>query len=140
MKKENKERLISIIITIFIMSSLMVFFSLKKTNSNDISFEKKATCMNYEEDAKKQLLEAYSLATPYFFDIFYSSKTDSCVYTYGLVLSGEAPNDKGKFVIEDYFLKKILFSIDYDNSSTIDELNSYDKRMIFSEEKEIYKN
>lgn len=108
-------------------------------SGQDTSFEKREKCANYREEAQIQLEETYSIAVPFFYDIFYSPKEDSCVYTHGLILMGDPPNERGSFVIVDYFSGDILFSVDYDNSSEDRSDWSSEQRPKFSAEVEGYR-
>lgn len=96
-------------------------------------FEKQETCAGNRENAEDQLEHTYSRATPYFYDIFYSFKTGTCVYTYGLVLYGVSPEEVGSFVIADYFTGEQLFEVTYDNSTEDSSEYSYNKRPLFTE-------
>jgi len=103
-------------------------------------FEKQERCANNRENAIKQLEDTYSLATPYFYDIFYSPKTDTCVYTYGLLLYGTSPDEIGSFGIADYFTGEQLFSVKYDNSSKDSSEYSYNIRPQHTQAVESYRN
>ena len=91
----------------------------------DSQFERKKECALLAGKAKQQMEESYQLAQAFFYSIFYSPKTDSCVYTYGLVLSGESPNETGSFVLADFFTGESLLSETYYNASDDEQLLSY---------------
>jgi len=135
--KDNKNLIIAVLI-ITLGVSLYFNFQNSEVSSNSL-FEKQERCANNRENVKRQLEESFSVATPYFYDIFYSPKTDTCVYTYGLLLYGESPEEVGSFVIADYFTGKELFSIRYDNSSSDESQYSYTIRPEFTKEVEKYK-
>lgn len=125
-----------------IIVGLLIFIASSKNNpfvASESLFNKQERCANNRENAQKQLEDSFKLATPYFYDIFYSSKTGTCVYTYGLILSGQSPNEIGSFVIADYFTGEQLFTVDYDNSSGNEKQYSYTKRPYFSNMVEEYK-
>ncbi len=124
---------------IILISSIFAIQNNQKIDNADSLFEKQERCSNNRENAKKQLEGTYSLATPYFYDIFYSPKTETCVYTYGVVLYGVSPRDVGGFMIADYFTGEQLFSVDYDNSTEDSSEYSYNKRPLFSEKVEEYR-
>ncbi len=136
-----KNQKITILLAVVIIFLIGLIFIKQRTitTSSESLFEKQGICANNRENAKERLQETYSLATPYFYDIFYSPKTDTCVYTYGLVLSGVSPEEIGSFVIADYFTGEILFDIDYDNSTEDSNLYSYNKRPDFTNMIEKYK-
>jgi len=145
--KENK--IAGGIILVLVIFLVIIYFG-KQPNAKPVDpqenaqtgnslFEKQVICVNYTENAKKQLEDSYTLATPYFYEIFYSPKTKTCVYIDGVILSGSAPNDIGIFHINDYFTKETLFFINYDNTSSDEKMNSYDRRLIFSNEVKKYK-
>ncbi|MBU1046644.1 hypothetical protein KKH36_02590 [Patescibacteria group bacterium] len=144
MKKEYLIQLfMTLIIGIFLGYTFSGNISKEKISTEDSSntlFDKREKCANYREQAKNQLNETYKIATPYFYDIFYSSKLDTCLYTHGLELFGTPPNESGSFVIVDYFSGDEIFSVDYDNSSTNEDNWSYNQRPNYSKEVEKYKN
>ena len=144
--KEKEIIKLLIIFTLGIFSGYLIFNNnsgeINSTiiDTNKISFEKREKCANYRDKAQEQLEETYKMATPYFYDIFYSPKIDSCIYTHGLLLAGISPNEIGNFKIVDYFSGETIFSVGYDNSSENEEDYSYIKRPIFSEEVDKYRN
>jgi hypothetical protein len=138
MDKKN----ITIIILIIALGAT-IYFAFQNDNKNGVAseslFEKQERCANNRENAKQQLEDAFSLATPFFYDIFYSPKTDTCVYTYGLILAGNPPEEIGSFVIADYYTGEELFSVQYDNSSGDESQYSYTIRPEFTKAVEEYK-
>jgi len=96
-----------------------------KSTDSTSSFERKKECALLADGAKQQMNETYQLAQPFFYSIFYSPKVDSCVYTYGLVLSGVSPNETGSFVLADFFTGESLVSETYYNDSDDEQLYSY---------------
>ncbi len=136
--KNQKVTIFLSVIIIFLIGFIITEQNNPTANSESL-FEKQERCVNNRDNAKKRLQETYSLATPYFYDIFYSSKTGTCVYTYGLVLSGVSPEEVGSFVIADYFTGEDLFNVDYDNSAEDSSLYSYNKRSDFRDMVEKYK-
>lgn len=130
------------LIIIFVVGITLgyLLFNGNSANTESEPFAKREKCANYTEEAQQQLLGSYRLATSYFYDIFYSPKIDSCIYTYGLLLAGESPNELGSFNIVDYFSGEIIFSVNYDNSSKDEKDWSYMRRPIFSDEVEKYRN
>ena len=130
-----------LILLVIIVGLVLYIFSIDKNQvvTGESLFEKQERCANNRDNAKKQLEESYRLATPYFYDMFYSSKTDTCIYSYGVVLYGVAPKETGVFNIYDYFTNERLYSINYDNSSGDEENYSYNIRPKFNEEIEKYK-
>ena len=139
--KQNWFKIIIVVASLVVVMAIGYYFIyLPKQQGQDSEslFNKQEQCASNRENAQRQLEETYKLATPYFYDIFYSQKTKTCVYTYGLLLAGESPNEIGSFVIADYFTGKQLFSVDYDNSSGDDSKYSYTVRPLFSEIVESY--
>lgn len=124
-----------------IVGLTIYIINLKEVNNLALesSFAKKELCANNRQNAQKQLDENYSMATPFFYDIFYSSKTDSCIYTYGLVLYGTSPNEVGSFIIMDYFNGQKIESFKYDNSSGDEKQYSYTIRPHFDKAVERYR-
>lgn len=113
------------------------------TNINDkseVSFEEKERCSNYRAEAKQQMQKSYRLVTPYFYNIFYSPKVDSCVYTYGVISAGELPNEVGAFKLADYFSGETLINVRYNNSSDQENDWSYKKRPLYEERVREYRN
>lgn len=128
-----------LVLIIFALGAYLINSKNSSTPTTESLFDKQERCANNRDNAQKQLEESYKLATPYFYDIFYSQKTGTCVYTYGLVLSGESPNEIGSFVIADYFTGEQLFSIQYDNSSNDESKFSYTVRPQFEDKVAEYK-
>lgn len=136
----DKKNIVIVILLIVVVA--LGYFALQNNKGGVASeslFEKQERCANNRENAKQRLEDSFSLATPFFYDIFYSPKTDTCVYTYGLNLSGNPPEEIGSFVIADYFTGEELFSIQYDNSSGDENQYSYTIRPKFTEAVEEYK-
>jgi len=136
---KNQKITIFLVLIIIILVGFIFTEQSNQTMSSESLFEKQERCANNRENAQKRLRETYSLAAPYFYDIFYSPKTGTCVYTYGLVLYGVSPEEVGSFVIADYFTGEILFDVDYDNSTEDSSLYSYNKRPDFTNMIEKYK-
>lgn len=107
--------------------------------AEESSFEKKKECALLRKDAQTQLEENYQFATPYFYDIFYSPKLNSCVYTYGVLLFGESPNELGSFILADFFTGETIVSENYDNSSDDESRWSYEVRPIWSQQVDEYR-
>lgn len=135
----DKKNIIIAILVLVVGVTTYFAFQNNGTVVSESLFEKQERCANNRENAKQQLEDSFSLATPFFYDIFYSSKTGTCVYTYGLILLGEPPEETGSFVIADYFTGETLFEVGYDNSSDNDEEYSYNIRPKFTEAVEEYK-
>ena len=134
MIQESKNIFILILILLTLaMGTYIIVKRYKYSEPNEALFDKRESCANNKENAKKQLSETYSLANSYFYDIFYSSKMDTCIYSYGLVLTGNPPDEMGSFVISDYFTGETFFSINYDNSSSDDRQHSYNVRPKYTE-------
>lgn len=94
------------------------FGKMSKDTSGEMLFNKKRQCIELRDQAQKKMTEDFKIAKPFFYDIFYSSKTDSCLYHYGLLLLGESPNETGSFILADFFSGKTLAEAIYDNGST----------------------
>lgn len=140
MKKINTTNTIILLSLVIIVMLIFIVSSRNNpTMTNESLFDKQERCAKNRENAQKQLKDSFKLATPYFYDIFYSSKTGTCIYTYGLILSGQSPNEIGSFAVTDYFTGEQLFSVDYDNSSGDENQYSYTKRPQFSDMVEEYK-
>jgi len=103
------------------------------------SFEMRKECALLADKAKLQMEEAYTLAQPYFYDIFYSPKVDSCVYTHGLLLLGSSPNETGSFVLADFFSGETLVSETYYNGSGDEQLYSYVVREVWKDQVNEYR-
>jgi len=130
---------LAVLFVAVVVGYYFIFISKQQGLDNESLFNKQERCADNRESAQRQLEENYKIATPYFYDIFYSPKTKTCVYTYGLLLAGESPTEIGGFVIADYFAGKTLFSVDYDNSSGDESQYSYTVRPKFSDMVEQYK-
>lgn len=107
------------IIGIFIL--MIASFSLGrmlKSTSSEAFFEKKRQCAELRDRAQKKMVDDFKMAKPFFYEIFYSPKTDSCLYHYGLLLLGEPPNETGSFVLADFFSGRTITEAAYDNGST----------------------
>ena len=134
MSMQSQQILLTITVTTLVVSAFFLFYIAKKGNDQCISsdssaiFEKQRQCVLLREGAKKKMEDDFKIATPFFYDIFYSPVTDSCLYTYGLLLAGEAPNEIGSFNLVDYFSGKTIISEQYDNSSDDFSKNSPDVR------------
>lgn len=124
---------------LFVFNTSILNTEKKSKGEIDSLFEKQEKCASYREDAKQRMEDNYSISTPYFYDIFYSPKTDTCIYTYGVLLVEGSSGDLGSFIIADYFSGANLFSVTYDNSSENIEEFSYNKRPLFSEKVEEYR-
>lgn len=136
---DKKNIIIAILLIVVVATGYLAFQNSKGGVASGSLFEKQERCANNRENAKQQLEDSFSLATPFFYDIFYSPKTDTCVYTYGLILSGNPPEEIGSFVVADYFTGEELFSVQYDNSSGDENQYSYNIRPKFTEAVEEYK-
>jgi len=136
----DKKNIIIVILLLAVGATAYLAFQNNKSDVvSESLFEKQERCANNRENAKQQLKDSFSLATPFFYDIFYSPKTETCVYTYGLILFGNPPEEIGSFVIADYFTGEKLFSVQYDNSSGDESQYSYNIRPKFTEAVEGYK-
>jgi hypothetical protein len=114
--------------------------SYDKNADSAVLFEKQKSCAESKLKAREYLDSQYTLLTPYFYDLFYSPKTGTCIITYGLLISGESPNEIGSFIIDDYFTSETLEEFQYWNSSDDESLHSYNIRPSFTQKVEEYKN
>jgi hypothetical protein len=137
----HKGNIIIALLLVVIICMGIYFVTLKKNPevAGESLFDKREHCANNRQNAQDQLENNYKLATPYFYDIFYSPKTGTCVYTYGLLLLGKSPNEVGSFVIADYFTGESLVSFQYDNSTEDESKYSYSVRPKFDDAVMLYR-
>ncbi|GMQ82686.1 MAG: hypothetical protein BMS9Abin05_2144 [Rhodothermia bacterium] len=105
----------TIVILLLIVGGLYLNYS--ASGSEESLFEKQERCANNRVGAIEKLVGSYQTMTPYFYEIFYSPKTDTCVYTHGVVIGGESPDELGSFKLKDYFTGEDLEAFYYDNAS-----------------------
>lgn len=128
----NGNKTIPIILVVAVLGILAGYFAGNQNatiESKEVSiFEKQRQCSLLRDNAKKKMEEDYKVATPFFYEIFYSPKTDSCLYHYGLKLYGTSPNEVGVFLLTDFFSGEDVGRAPYDNSSPDESKNSPDVR------------
>jgi hypothetical protein len=131
------KKLLLILVLPLLMGAGCQFGSGQK--NDDEIFEKQKSCADSRLAATEYLENQYKLMTPYFYDLFYSPKTKTCIMTYGLLTSGESPNEIGSFIIDDYFTGETIKEFQYWNSSDNESLHSYNIRPEFTKTIEEYK-
>ncbi|MDP2690929.1 MAG: hypothetical protein Q8O95_00800 [bacterium] len=143
MQQQTLKIALAIVITVLVTSGAHFMFYISKQNvppkiNSDLVFDKQRQCVLLREEAMKKMEGDFKMATPFFYDIFYSPVTDSCLYSYGLLLAGESPNEIGSFNLVDYFSGKTIVSEKYDNSSANYKQNSPDIREKWNQEVKKY--
>lgn len=134
----SNKKIIGVLGIIILGLAIYIVYSNSKSSGDSI-FEKQRACIEYRDDAAQEMTDNYSLASSYFYEVFFSPKTDTCLYTYGLVLTGISPKEVGSFVIVDYFTKETLFSLQYDNGGADEKKYSYNIRPVYEAELKKYK-
>lgn len=128
--------------SLFISASALLFsfsvFSNKSTPEKTI-FEKKKECALLIDEAKNKMESDYKTMTPFFYDIFYSAKTDSCLYSYGVLVAGQSPEEIGSFILVDFFSGETLVSEQYYNNAEDSKLWSSTVRDKWREQVDTYK-
>lgn len=128
------------LITILLLVSLYFNFVMYKNNGHDLTdFERRSQCQSLQTEVENRLKEKYGepLYREVSLDkIFYSSVSDSCLYSYRVW--GNSENDRPSFYLYDALTNSEVYSVITPDNVDIIEFGKYLDS--FNEKVETYSN